>query len=709
MKVYDTQHIRNIGLFGHAGSGKTTLTESFLFESGATTRKGTVEENSTVSDFNDIEHERGASIFATPMYIEYNNFKINIIDTPGLNDYIGEVIAAAKAADTGLILVNAQNGLEVGAENGWQYCSVNENPVMFCVSKLDVDQANFDKAVEDIQALCGKSATVVQYPLKTGAGFKQVVDILKMKLISFDDKGKMTVADIPASEQANVEKYHGELVESIAETDEDLMNKYFDEGTLSAEEVANGLKKAFVNRQIFPIFCASGKNDVGPSRLLEFITDVCPSPLELPAVKTVEDKELKYDSLGKTVLYVFKLQAEAQTGEVLYFKVMSGTLRPGADLINEQRSSSERFNQIFTANGKKRTEIESLVAGDIGCTVKLKNTLINHTLHEKNHDVTIPPMAYPNPIVRTSVVPKTKGEEEKVGMGLHNIEHEDPSIIVEHSQELRQLILHAQGELHLGIIKWKLENKYKVQCEFVEPRVPYRETIQKQVKGSYRHKKQTGGAGQFAEVHMMVEPWYEGMPDPAGLSVRGRDTYNLDWGGRLEYLNCIVGGVIDQRFLPAILKGVMEKMTFGPLTGSYVRDIRVTIFDGKMHPVDSNEAAFKTAGMMVFKTNFVEAAPKILEPIYEVQIKVPEDYVGDVMSDLPTRRGMILGIDSAGRYQLINARMPLAELDKYSTSLRTITAGRATYTQKFLEYQSVPANVQQELIDAYKKQQTDEE
>ena len=505
------------------------------------------------------------------------------------------------------------------------------------------------------------------------------------------------------------EKLRSELIESVAETDEDLMNKYFEEGTLTEDEINTGLKKALVARQIFPIFCISGKTNNGASRVLDFVTDVCPSPLELPPVKTLEEKELAYDSLGKTVLYVYKLLSEAQTGEILYFKVMSGTLRPGADLINEQKSASERFNQIFIASGKKRVEVDALVAGDLGATVKLKNTLINHTLHEKNFDVTIPPMTYPNPIVRTAVVPKTKGEEEKVGMGLNNIEHEDPSIHIEHSQELRQLILHAQGELHLGVVKWKLENKYKVQSEFVEPRVPYRETIQKQVKGSYRHKKQTGGAGQFAEVHMMVEPWYEGMPDPAGLSVRGRDMYELDWGGKLEFMNCIVGGVIDQRFLPAILKGVMEKMTFGPLTGSYVRDIRVTVYDGKMHPVDSNEAAFKTAGMMVFKTNFVEAAPKILEPIYEVQIKVPEDNVGDVMSDLPTRRGMILGIDSVGRYQVINARMPLAELDKYSTALRSMSAGRATYTQKFAEYQTVPPNVQQELIEAYKKQQTDEE
>jgi elongation factor G len=434
-----------------------------------------------------------------------------------------------------------------------------------------------------------------------------------------------------------------------------------------------------------------------------------PSPVDMPAHHDINEKSLTFDSKERNSLFVFKMMSEAHLGDLTFFKVMTGKVGTGTDLVNSNRGSAERLNQIFIVNGKKRVDITNLVAGDIGATVKLKQTQISDTLHDKGFDVEFPRLQFPNPIIRTAVVPKTKGEEEKIGMGLHALEIEDPALKLEHSQELRQIILYGQGELHLAVAKLRLERRFKVESEFIEPRVPYRETIQKKVSGMYRHKKQTGGAGQFAEVHMIIEPYREGMPNPDGIQVRGRDLINLEWGGKLEYLNCIVGGVIDQRFLPAILKGVMDKMTFGPLTGCYVRDIRVAIFDGKMHPVDSNEAAFKTAGMMVFKDNFIKADPKLLEPVYDIAIRIPEDNVGDVMSDLPTRRGLILGIDTEGRYQIIKARMPLAELDKYSTALRSMTAGRATYTQEFAEYQVVPANVQTKLMEEYKKRHEEEE
>ena len=707
MKVYETKQIRNLALFGHAGSGKTTFAEAMLLEAGATNRRGSVDEKNTTSDYHELEQERGSSLFQTPMFAEYKNFKLNFIDTPGYNDYIGEVAAAASVADTGIIIINGQNGIEVGSENGWAYSERYNLPVVFAINKLDVDQAKFDDVVSQLKDMYGNSANVIQYPVQTGANFNQIIDILKMKMYQYAD-GKVEVLDIPDSESDKVESMRGELIESIAETDEDLMNKYFDEGDLSAEDMNKGLKKAVSERQFFPIFCLKSKDSTGVARLMEFVTEVCPAPDEVPAAKTVEDKEIACDPAAKVVLFTFKMTSEAQAGDITFFKVKSGTLKTGLDLVNEQKSATERINQLFIVNGKKRTEVEALHAGDIGATVKLKSTLVSHTLHEKGYDVEFAKIYYPNPIIRMAVVPVTKGEEEKVGTGLHAVANEDPSLTVEHSQELRQLILHAQGELHLGVAKWRLENRYKVASKYIEPRVPYRETIQKQVKGSYRHKKQSGGAGQFAEVHMLIEPWYEGAPYPDGMPVRGKDLHDLDWGGKLEFVNGIVGGVIDQRFLPAILKGVMDKMNIGPLTGSYVRDIRVFIYDGKMHPVDSNEAAFKTAGMMVFKDNFVQAAPKILEPIYNVQIKVPEEFVGDVMSDLPSRRGLIQGIDTAGRYQIINAQMPLAELDKYSTSLRSMTAGRATYTQDFAEYQTVPANVQQELMDAYKKSQEED-
>lgn len=708
MKVYEAQNIRNLALLGHAGTGKTTFAESFLFDTGAINRRGFVEEKNTASDHNEIEQERTSSLFATPLFSEWNDIKFNLIDTPGYNDFIGEVIAACAVCDSGIIFVNAQNGIEVGTENAWATAEKASMPVMFVINKEDMEQANFDEVAADLAHRFGHSATVVQYPTHNGSGFNLIIDVLNQVAYQYaPDGGKGEKKDLPASEKEKVEKLRTQIIEAIAESDEDLMNKYFENGTLEENEIIQGFRKAIVARQLYPVFCASGKNNIGIDRIVDFAAKTLPSPKDMPLRKSLDDHEIALE--GQTSLFIYKMMSEAHLGDMTYFRVMSGTLNAGADVVNESRNATERLNQIFIMNGKKRVEVTSLSPGDLGATVKLKSTNISDTLHEKGFDIEYPHLKYPNPILRFAVVPKTKGEEEKIGMGLQAIKAEDPSLQVEHSQELRQIILHGQGELHLSAAKWRLEKRYKVESEFIEPRVPYRETIQKQVKGSYRHKKQTGGAGQFAEVHMMVEPWYEGLPDPEALSVRGRDLIELEWGGKLEYLNCIVGGVIDQRFLPAILKGVMDKMTIGPLTGCYVRDIRVTVYDGKMHPVDSNEAAFKTAGLMVFKDNFVKADPKILEPIYEVEIKVPEDNVGDVMSDLPTRRGVILGIESEGRYQVIKARMPLAELDKYSTALRSMTGGKATYTQQYAEYQVVPPTVQIKLIEEYKKKQTDDE
>ena len=709
MNVYEPQNIRNIALLGNAGSGKTMLGECLLFDSGAINRRGTIEEGNTLSDFHELEQERGSSIFSSPMFTEYNNFKINILDTPGYDDYIGETVAAIRVVDTGFIVINSQNGVEVGTDNVFSLSEKRNLPVFFIINKLDVENENFDGNVEDLKHKYGGSSTIMQYPLNPGSGFNTIIDLLSMKMLSYNQSGgKPEIKDIPDSEKSKAEALKNEFVESIAETEEDLMNKYLEDGALDDDSLKSGLKKAIIKRSIYPILCCSSKNNIGVDRLLELIQEIIPSPADCSPVIDKNGKEINCDISSPVSLIVFKMLSEAHLGDLIFFRIYSGKLINSTDLINEKKNSSERLNQIFVVNGKKRNEISSILAGDIGATVKLKNTNINDTLHSKGFDVDFVEIDYPKPKIRLAVVPKTKGEEEKVGMGLHNLKLEDPSLEVIHSQELRQIILNAQGELHLGVAKWRLEHRYKVEAEYIEPRVPYRETITKQVKGNYRHKKQSGGAGQFAEVHMMVEPWYEGLPDPTGLSVRGKDLYDLDWGGKLEFVNCIVGGVIDQRFMPAILKGVMEKMQEGPLTGSYVRDIRVVIYDGKMHSVDSNEAAFKTAGLMVFKENFIKADPKILEPIYNVKIKVPEDYVGDVMSDLPSRRGLILGIDSEGRYQIINARMPLAELDKYSTGLRSMTQGKATYFYEFAEYQVVPPIVQQLLMDTYKKQQAEE-
>lgn len=709
MKIYETKNIRNLAIVGHAGSGKTTLSEAILFQSGAITRRGNIEDRNTTSDYNEIEHERGSSVFSTPMYAEFDNIKINIIDTPGYDDYIGEMIASQYVCESTAIILNAANTIEVGAENGMYYAEKFEKPTFFIINKIDNEQSRFDELVQELKTQYGSKTTLFQFPLNPGNSFDSIIDLILMKTVNYNGSQEPQYGDIPASLLSKVESLRNELIESIAESDENLMNIYFEEGSLTNDQINKGLKNAFAKREIYPIFCASGKNFVGIKGIIDFIINTTPNPSELPMPVEEGSVKVNCDPNSKLSLFIFKMFSDSRLGDLTFFKVKSGKIHSGIDMVNETKGSSERFGGVYVVNGKKRDEINELLAGDIGATVKLKSAFINDTIHEKGFNVKFKPIEYPNPKIRTAIVPKIKGEEEKVGLGLNSLYQEDPSFKIQHSPELKQTIIHAMGELHLQLIKWRLEHRYKVEVEFIAPKVPYRETIQKKVTGSYRHKKQSGGAGQFAEVHMLIEPWYDGLPNPTDIQVRGKEIYDLDWGGKLEFLNCIVGGVIDQRFMPAILKGVMEKMQEGPLTGSYVRDIRVAIYDGKMHPVDSNEAAFKTAGMMVFKENFTQASPKILEPIYDVEIKVPEDYVGDVMSDLPSRRGVILGIDTEGKYQLIKARMPLSEVDKYSQALRSMTQARATYTAKFAEYQPVPPNVQQDLIENYKKHNVEQE
>lgn len=710
MNVYETKNIRNIALLGHGGCGKTTFAEALLFQTNAINRRGTVEEHNTQSDYNEIEHERGTSVLATPLFTEYNNLKINFIDTPGYDDYIGEMISSISVVESGLIILNAHGGVEVGTENAWEYTDKYSVPVFFAINKIDMDQADFNETYEQAKQTFGRNTILLQYPLQMGAGFNSIVDVLREKMFVYPQSGgKAEIKEIPDSEKSKVEGLRSILVEAIAETDEELMNKYFENGQLEEKELIEGLRKAFINRQIFPVMAISSKMNIGTDLVIDFIANVCPSPTEYVGRETVEGNFVKYDINSQNSIFVFKLTSEAHLGDMTFFKVCTGKVTPGIDLLNEQKSTTERLNQIFVMSGKKRIDVPQLNAGDIGSTVRLKVTAVNHTLHDKNFNINFAPIKYPNPRIRIAVVPKTKGEEEKVGMGLNNLHQEDPTLIVEHSAELKQIILYAQGELHMAAAKWRLEHRYKVETDFIEPRVPYRETITKQARGFYRHKKQSGGAGQFAEVHMIIEPWFGDAPYVTDVTVRGKELIDLDWGGKLEYVNCIVGGVIDARFMPAILKGIMDKMTNGPLTGCYVRDVRIYIHDGKMHPVDSNEAAFKTAGLMAFKETFVKADPKILEPIYDIEIKVPEDFVGDVMSDLPSRRGVILGIDTEGRYQKIKAKMPLAELDRYSIALRSMTQARATHTQVFAEYQQVPPNVQMKLIEENKKRQQEDE
>lgn len=703
MKSYDVQHIKNIALLGHTGSGKTTFAEALLFESGVITRRGTVEERNTVSDYSDIEHERGSSVFATMLNLEWRDYKINIIDTPGYDDFIGEVITALRVADTGILILNAVNGVEVGTEIIWRYTEQFKTPMLFAVNKLDVEQSKFEKTVEQAKERFGRAVTVVQYPLNEGVGFNAIVDVLKMTMYKFPATGgKPEKLPIPDSEKEKAARLHNELIEAIAENDETLMDKYFEQGELSEDEMRDGLKKAMIRHQLFPLFCVSARNNMGGGRIMGFIDNVAPSSNELATpIVDVEGNPIACDPNGPPIAFVFKAISEPNVGDMSFFKVYSGTIKQGDVLVNAQTGASENLGHLYKVDGKKREEVPILIAGDIGAVVKLKNTHVNNTLHDKHSSVVVHSIDFPKPKIRMAVEPVKKGEEEKVGVALHQLHEEDPTLVVEHSQELKQTILYAQGEMHLNVAKWRLQNRFKVDIQYIEPRIPYRETIQRSAKGMYRHKKQSGGAGQFAEVHMLIEPYHEGMPAPAGITVRGTEEHPLAWGGKLVFLNCIVGGVIEARFMPAIVKGIMEKMTVGPLTGCYARDIRVAVFDGKMHPVDSNEAAFKTAGMMAFKDCFMQADPKLLEPIYDVSVIVPDDYMGEVMSDLPSRRATIMGMDAEGHYQKIQARMPLAELDKYSTALRAMTQGRASYTAEFAEYQPVPPQVQHKLVAEY--------
>jgi elongation factor G len=704
MPEFDTSHVKNIVLLGHAGSGKTTLAECMLFEAGIINRRGSVNENTTVGDYHELEQERGNSIFSKLMHTKWRGYKINVLDTPGYDDFVGEVLSALRVADTGVMLINAANGVEVGTDVIWEYTDKFKTPMIFAVNKLDQDKADFNKTVQQAKDHFGSKVTVVQYPRQEGAGFHEIIDVLRMTMYKFKDTGgKPEKLPIPDDERERADQLHKELVEAVASNDEDLMEKYFDKGELEEDEIKNGMKKAMINHDIFPLFCLSAERNMGSGRLMGFIDNVCPSANEMPPQKTTSGSDLPCDANGPACIFVYKTVSEAHVGDLSYFKVFSGTIRTGMELVNESNGVTEKINQVFLMEGNKRLPVNELVAGDIGATLKLRNTHVNNTLHVKGKNYELPPIEFPSSNMTVSIEPLNKGEEEKLAQALHQLKEEDPTLIVEVSQELKQTLIHCQGDMHLAVAKWKIENIHKVPVKFVKPRIPYRETIRKAADSSYRHKKQSGGAGQFGEVYMKIEPWYEGMPDPIGITVRGRDVHNLDWGGKLVFYNCIVGGAIDARFLPSILKGVMEKMHEGPLTGSYVRDVRVCVYDGKMHPVDSNDISFKIAGLQAFRQAFQQADPQVLEPINHVEVLCPEDLTGAIMGDLQSRRGIVEGMDTEGHFQKIIAKVPLAEMHDFSSSLRSITQGRAKFKMHFDSYQPMSYEMQKKLAEEYNK------
>jgi elongation factor G len=719
MKTYLTEKIRNVVLLGAPGSGKTTLAEAMLFEGKVVDRRGSIEAKTTVSDNTDIEQTLQRSVYSTVLYTEFMERKLNFIDTPGSDDFAGGVFSAFKVCDIGLMVVNAQNGVEVGTEIFARYAERHSKPLILAINHLDNDKADFDSCMQSLRDAFGKKVVQVQYPLATGANFNGFIDVLKMKMYKFKgDTGERQELEIPGGEEMErAVELNKTLVEAAAEYDEELMEMFFEKGTLDEEEIRRGLRAGMKNREVMPVFCLSAKKDIGVKRLMEFIINVAPSPEKAREYKTTEEKVVPCDPDSAPSLFVFKTAIEQHTGEVSYFRVMSGKITEGVDLVNANNNTKERLTQIFASAGKNRNKVTEMVAGDIGCTVKLKNTHTNQTLNGGGKTWMFYPISFPQPKFRTTIKPKNAAEEEKMGEALNRMHMEDPTILVEYSRELKQTILSGQGEQHINIIKRNLNNIYKIDVDLLNPKIPYRETITKIAAADYRHKKQSGGAGQFGEVHLVIEPHIEGAPDPKSvkidgkeinLSIRGKEEYDLEWGGKLVFYNCIVGGAIEARFLPAILKGIMEKMEEGPLTGSYARDIRVAVYDGKMHPVDSNEISFKLAGRNAFKEAFRNAAPKIMEPIYNVEVLVPSDHMGDVISDLQNRRGIIEGMSSEKNFEVVKARVPLAEMNKYSTTLSSLTSGRATYTMSFADYQQVPPEVQEKLLKEYVETEKEE-
>jgi len=718
MKTYQTNQIKNIVLLGHSGSGKTTIAEAMLFEGGIISRKGDIEQKNTVSDFREIEQENERSIYSTLLYTEYLDHKINILDAPGADDFIGGVVSSLRVADAALMLINAQTGIEVGTEIHSRYTDATNKPFIVVINQCDHDKANFEKAFESTRERFGSNIVMVQYPVNQGPAFDSIIDVLKMKMYKFPKGGgKPEIMDIPADHKERAEELHSELVEKAAENDEALMELFFEKDTLDENEVRKGITFGLIQGGISPVFCTSATNNIGVGRLLEFLVNVLPSPCDIQSQKTKDGKEVKCDPSAPASLFVFKTEYESHIGEINYFKVMSGEINESMDLTNNNTRTKERLSQLFLVAGKTRNKVSKITAGDLGATVKLKNTKTNHTLTAGSASFEFEPIAFPEPKYRSAIKPMTEGDEEKLGESLNRMHEEDPTVIIEYSKELKQIILSGQGEHHLNIIKWHLDNTYKIGTQFISPRIPYRETITKVAQAEYRHKKQSGGAGQFGEVHMVIEPYAEGATAPGffkingkeiKLSIRDKEEINLSWGGKLVYHNCIVGGSIDSRFMPAILKGIMEKMEEGPLTGSYARDIKVYVYDGKMHPVDSNDISFRLAGRNAFKEAFKNAAPKILEPIYELEVLVPGERMGDVMSDLQTRRAIVMGMTSEKGFEKISAKVPLAEMAKYSTALSSLTNGRAIYTMKFLEYAQVPPDIQEQLLKTYEEQQDED-
>lgn len=719
MKVYQSNEIKNIALLGNDGSGKTTLTEALLYEAGIINRRGRITAKNTVSDYFPVEQEYGYSVFSTVFHVEWNGKKLNILDCPGSDDFVGAAMTALNVTDTALLLINGQYGPEVGTQNHFRYTEKLGKPVIFLVNQLDSEKCDYNQVVEQLTDIYGSKVVPIQYPLNEGPDFNSLIDVLLMKKYSWKPEGGAPVIeDIPADQMEKAQAMHKALVEAAAENDETLMEKFFESEELTEDEMREGIRKGLAARSMYPVFCVCAVKDMGVRRLMEFLGNVVPFVDEMPFVHNTRGEEVKPDTNAPTSLYFFKTANEPHIGGVQYFKVMSGKVREGDDLTNSDRGSKERIAQLFACAGANRIKVDELVAGDIGCTVKLKDVRTGNTLVGKDCEHRFNFVKYPEPKYMRAVKAENEADTEKLVAAIQRMSQEDPTWILEQSKELKQTIVKGQGEFHLRTLKWRLENNEKIKVVFDEPKIPYRETITKAARADYRHKKQSGGAGQFGEVHLIVEPYYEGMPEPTSykfgnqefkITNKGTEEVNLEWGGKVVFVNSVVGGAIDARFMPAILKGVMSRMEQGPLTGSYARDVRVIVYDGKMHPVDSNELSFMLAGRHAFSEAFKAAGPKLLEPIYDVEVFVPSDKMGDVMSDLQGRRGMIVGSESESGYEKLVAKVPLKSLGNYSTSLSSITGGRASFIMKFASYELVPTDIQQKLMAEFEATNKDED
>jgi len=701
MKEYPTEAIRNVAFVGHGGAGKTSFSEAALFSAGVTTRLGRTEEGNTVSDYHPDEIERKISINTSVTYCEWKNTKLNLLDTPGYTDFTGEVKCSLRVADTAVIFLKGVEGAEVGTEIVWDYTKELNNGVIFLVNKLDNENADFDNVVSGVRNRFTHDVAPIQFPVAKGVAFNSVIDLLRMKMLTFarDGKGKYTEAEIPADLKGKSDEMREQLVEQIAETDETLLNTFVEKGSLSDDEIRDGLRRGMRTRKIFPLLCSAATALQGVTSLLDFIADYCPHPAEMETPVGVapgsnpdnhKPVPVKCDARQQPTLFVFKTVSEPHVGELSFFKVYSGSVNAGLDLVNESNNKSERLAQIFVMNGKERKEISKLVAGDIGAVVKLKDTHTNNTLSSKSFPVILPRIPFPEPVITMAIHAKTKGDEDKIATGLHFLHEEDPTFVMKVDSELHQTVISGQGELHLGIIIKRLKAKYGVDVDMVEPKIAYRETIKGRVNEiEYKHKKQTGGRGQYGHVWIKIEP--------------------LARGGGFEFEDAVVGGVVPGRFIPAVEKGIIEALETGVVAGYKVVDIKVTLFDGSYHDVDSDEHSFKIAGRMAFKKGFKEARPVLLEPIDEIEVTVPEDYMGDVMGDISSRRGKILGMDTDGAHQIIKALVPLKELYRYSTTLRSMTQGRGIHRQKFNHYEEMPREVAEKIIAEHAKVKVEEE